>query len=299
VTKEGLTEDQMEKIRNHANCGEEYAESDPWFVDENDSNIILATDMDNFDIREYLREIKVPDKNIEEGPEGFLFMNSFLTEIEEEMKIPSSERLEQLNEILKDFYQFNYDKYLLDQEIKDIKKLHKKKQKEISNSNFEKAIKLKDKVESIEAKAQERILKKLEDVGIYAKFSLSHAIKLIKAEEKKKSDKGSNSFVVVVDPQYQIVWDDIKKSFSKKPHLKVHYKKSKMIAIDYLELIKNHIEALKKGAHLNENLDNVNIDLIVSFPGIYVLSITKVDSNEGSISPIHPKTIQEVVAFLK
>ena len=64
VKKKYLTEDQIEKIRNHSvegvKLGMKYAKSDPWEIHEGKKVICGETWMDNFDMYEFLDRIGVP-----------------------------------------------------------------------------------------------------------------------------------------------------------------------------------------------------------------------------------------------
>jgi hypothetical protein len=64
ILKRYLSEDQLEKIRNHSISGRQYASEWPWTVTEDEDKIEAFTIMDNFDFLEYLEEIGVPKKRI-------------------------------------------------------------------------------------------------------------------------------------------------------------------------------------------------------------------------------------------
>ena len=187
VSKKDSTAEQKEQIRNHSEVGKEMgfecAESDPWFVDESYIGFLLATDMDNFDMQNFLEEIKVPAENIEEGPEGFLFMQGYFENMEENINTPSHERLEKLLGILQNIFRCDYDPYLTEEEIKEIKEIEEiqeRKKKAVGKRNFKKAADLVDKIKKIEMIAKDKMLDEIKDMDTYILATLKHAIELEK-----------------------------------------------------------------------------------------------------------------------
>lgn len=78
IQKNGLTEQQLEGIRNHIQVAQELmgkyhnldfgcAElSDQWSIDEKEGSILAYTNMDNFDMHEFLiKGLRIPDNNIQ------------------------------------------------------------------------------------------------------------------------------------------------------------------------------------------------------------------------------------------
>ena len=69
INKKYLSPYQIQLIKDHKNCGEEYADSDPWEIRERKNNIEGSTTMANFDFHEYLKKIGVKEEWIELGTE--------------------------------------------------------------------------------------------------------------------------------------------------------------------------------------------------------------------------------------
>jgi hypothetical protein len=65
IPKKHLTEQQLDLIRNHQTCGEEYADTDSWELKESNEFIKGETTMDNFDFPAYLEKIGVKREHIE------------------------------------------------------------------------------------------------------------------------------------------------------------------------------------------------------------------------------------------
>jgi hypothetical protein len=70
IPKKFLTEEQLDLIRNHQTCGEEYAADWAWELEETDEVIKAETSMDNFDFLSYLDKIEVKRKYIEIDDRG-------------------------------------------------------------------------------------------------------------------------------------------------------------------------------------------------------------------------------------
>jgi hypothetical protein len=64
IPKKFLTEPQLDLIRNHQTCGEEYADDWPWELEESDDSIKGETIMANFDFPAYLEKIGVKREHI-------------------------------------------------------------------------------------------------------------------------------------------------------------------------------------------------------------------------------------------
>jgi hypothetical protein len=64
LLKNKLTSEQLEKIRDHKNCGEDYAHNNFWSCKQDTNDIIeYYTYMDNFDFITYLKDIvKIPEE---------------------------------------------------------------------------------------------------------------------------------------------------------------------------------------------------------------------------------------------
>ena len=54
IAKHNLSPLQIEKIKNHATCGIEYANTDPWKIIETENEIKGSTFMNNFNIYSYM-----------------------------------------------------------------------------------------------------------------------------------------------------------------------------------------------------------------------------------------------------
>ena len=67
--KELLTDYQIEQIKNHSNKLSNDDKWNAWRIEVNEYTIYGATDMNNFDMREYLNEIGVPQDAVEFGEE--------------------------------------------------------------------------------------------------------------------------------------------------------------------------------------------------------------------------------------
>lgn len=103
IGKKNLTAEQLDKIRNHDELGEEmgiaHAKDWAWEIREQDDMIAGETWMDNFDMREFMERIGVPDSIIEWGefPMFDWAEKELLPFIEEENKFLV--KLEELAEI--------------------------------------------------------------------------------------------------------------------------------------------------------------------------------------------------------
>jgi hypothetical protein len=83
IAKQYLSPEQIEKIKNHGEVGEEMgidnATSDRWEINEIDDMISGETWMDNFDMKEFLEKIGVPMDKVEWGEIPMMgFVNDFL-----------------------------------------------------------------------------------------------------------------------------------------------------------------------------------------------------------------------------
>ena len=73
ILKDGLTEEQLEKISDHINEAKQYGDlfiCDPyqaWTVTDKGKVLELSTGMDNFDMETWLEMIKIPKENIIKG----------------------------------------------------------------------------------------------------------------------------------------------------------------------------------------------------------------------------------------
>jgi len=72
VNKEHLTNLQRALIKNHIKIGEMFGmrnttPNDAWTVVETGDELLLRTDMDNFDMRLFLETIDVPARNVKYG----------------------------------------------------------------------------------------------------------------------------------------------------------------------------------------------------------------------------------------
>ena len=92
ISKKKLTAEQLDKIRNHDELGEEmgiaHAKGWAWEIREQDDMISGETWMDNFDMEEFMQRIGVPDSSIEwsEFPMFNFAEKELLPFIEEEKK---------------------------------------------------------------------------------------------------------------------------------------------------------------------------------------------------------------------
>ena len=69
INKDDLSEEQVEKIRNHIKVGQklgiEFCEkSDAWRIEEKTNTICGFTIIDNFDMEEFLKKIDIPEDKI-------------------------------------------------------------------------------------------------------------------------------------------------------------------------------------------------------------------------------------------
>lgn len=60
-----VTPDQIAKIIDHQNSGEEWAEEWPWKIEERETTILGEVFMDNFDMREYMSKLGIDVDNEE------------------------------------------------------------------------------------------------------------------------------------------------------------------------------------------------------------------------------------------
>ena len=186
VTKDGLSMEQIESIRNHSEAKKyEFAESDPWDINEQDDVIILSTDMDNFDMRSYLKDIGVPDDNVEnvEDTPDYAIMAGILESITEQMRITPSQRLMNLSKILLTLDKEDYSEYLSDHQKQKIEELEEGKKKAVMDADFDLAVELRDKIQDINNEAREEVLEKLNDNSIHYRYEIDKVIQNIKKEE--------------------------------------------------------------------------------------------------------------------
>jgi hypothetical protein len=64
IEKRFLSPVQIDMIINHSNCGEEYAASDAWSIDDGETIIQGSTIINNFCMENYLHKIGVKDYQI-------------------------------------------------------------------------------------------------------------------------------------------------------------------------------------------------------------------------------------------
>lgn len=103
IFKKNLTENQIKAIHHHSELGEKLGINyayDAWKITENDSAISGYTDIDNFDMYEFLRKIDVPEKKISWSDWPFdLDCNDMEEIIEEENEEKTLNWEELLNQI--------------------------------------------------------------------------------------------------------------------------------------------------------------------------------------------------------
>jgi len=196
VIKKDLKEEQIESIRNHkkvaVKMGYKEAKDGFWDIDENDDRFILSTTMDNFDMETFLGEIEIPRENIEEGPEGFSFMQSLFSDIIKQMNTPLSDHLIKLSEALVQISRDDYSLYLSDRQKEQIVELKKLQQKEVSKSKFKKAARYRDEVERIHEEGKDCLLEQISENVISYKLALKKAIEFLKCEEIDREIKQLN-----------------------------------------------------------------------------------------------------------